>query len=313
MKKVFSVLIFLVLAGGLVLAEASLQEDAEESLEESEPLELPRVLGQAQTQDELDAYNAATQATLTTEKIQLAVDFLGQFPDSGLTPYMHKFLAFAHMDGNEFTQFIEHALKALSELPQDPDILPHLARVRSEQGQISEALKLAKSGQLLWETAEKPAGMPLDIWTVKKYQSLADLSYAYGLALLGRSAKLVGDKSKVVKRAIEQLEKAIKADPEFGRAYLRLGSAYAMLNDAGNTLQSFARAANSNSDIAGIAEGRLKKAYELVNKSSDGLMELIQKERDYIQQRMSQRQAELEGLRQQQEEQPELLPPGLPE
>ena len=313
MKKVFWSLMFLVLTGGLVLAKASLQEDAEESLEKSAPLELPRVLGQAQTQDELDAYNAATQATLTIEKIQLAVSFLGQFPDSGLTPYVHKFLAFAYMDVNEFVQFIEHALKALSELPNDPDILPHLARVYSEQGQLSKALKLAKSGQALWEAAEKPAGMPLDIWAVKKYQSLADLSYAYGLALLGRSTKVVGDKSKVVNRAIEQLEKAIKADPQFGRAYLRLGSAYAMLNDASNTLQYFARAATSSSDIAGIAEDRLKKVYQLVNKSSDGLMELIQKERDYIQQKMSQRRAELEELRQQQEEQPELSPPGLPE
>jgi tetratricopeptide (TPR) repeat protein len=313
MRKGSALLQVFVLAAGLCSSGAAAQQDAQDS-SEAPPPGPPRVIGQAQTQAEFDAYNAATQATLAEEKIQLARAFLEQFPESGLAPHAHKLVAFAYMEVNDFDQFVDHSQEALSELPGDPDIIPHLARVYAEQGNTVKAIQLAKQGQEIWETIEKPEGLPSDKWSAKKDEALADLHYSHGLALLRKVSGMIGDKSTVLKRAAQHLEASAGFDPSFDRAYLRLGSAHTMLNDGEKAILNFARAASLGREAAQAATERLKKVYEFVHKGTDGLEELIQREREFIQKRVAEKEAELERLRQEEEvTQPTLPKFALPE
>ena len=313
MQKGSALLKVFILAASLCPAGAARQQDAQDLPEALPPEPPPRVLGQAQTQEEFDAYNAATQATLSEEKIQLARIFLEQFPDSGLAPHAHKFSAFAYLGMNNFDQFVNHAEKALSELTGDPDIIPHLARIYSEQGETVKAIQLAKQGHEIWGTIEKPEGMPSDRWRMKKDESLADLHYAHGLAMLRRSSELIGDKRESLKLAVQHLEASAEFDPEFDRAYLRLGSAHTMLNDDEKAILSFARAASLSAEAAQAATQRLKRVYESVHKGTDGLEELVQREREYIQQKLAGKAAEIERLRQEEEAQPTFPKFALPE
>ena len=81
MNKGLALLMLFVLAVSLFPIGAVAQEDSQDSVE-ALPSGPQRVIGQARSKEEYEAYSAAVQASLPDEQIQLVRFFLEQFPDS---------------------------------------------------------------------------------------------------------------------------------------------------------------------------------------------------------------------------------------
>src|SRR3989442_14958120 len=96
MKNLFvaAVILALVLTPTFALQAVQQQQQPQQGQQPAQPApKPPRVLGQPQTREEYDKYVAITQATDNQQRVKLSEDFLKDFPDSGLTPYVHQFSA----------------------------------------------------------------------------------------------------------------------------------------------------------------------------------------------------------------------------
>ena len=245
---------------------------------------------------ELASWEVVSQAAVPEEVVRLGKDFLAQFPDSELAPYVHKRLALSYRQMNDHENLILQAEKALELRPDDLDVRPMLALVFAEQGENNRAIDYAQQGLEVLERSEKPADTPVSQWILSRDRGLADANYAQGLAYLKKALTMTGDKEFTLKRSVEYLEKATASDPEYDRAYFRLGDAYARLNDAEKAIQSFARAVAANGIASELAGQMLQKIYEALNRNAQDIGQLTQEQREYIDQKLAEREAHIQQL-----------------
>lgn len=292
----------------------------------------PRIVGQARTQEEFDAWQAIEGAATLGEKAVLAERFLQAYPDSGLTPFAHQVIARNAYQQNDIQNFVQHAEKALEELPRNPDLLTPLAFVYSESGQSQKAIDRAQQALELITNVEYPGGVPAQDWVRQRVQLAADAYYALGRSYLSRfSATSGSDENKAqnpnLRKAIEYLEQSVGQDPSHDYAYFRLGFAYANANEAVKSLENYARAVALGGIAAGPAQDQLERVYEFIKENMGdsqlakmNVGEIVARERQEIQQELAAKQQELqaeaeklmsqEAERQQAQPQPSLgLPP----
>ncbi|MFQ5930277.1 MAG: hypothetical protein ACE5MK_11310 [Acidobacteriota bacterium] len=300
MKALFPLLAAVALASASWLAAAREQQQEEQQeptqQQEQEPFKLPRIVGQAKTQEEMDAWNAVLGALSPQEKIQLGKNFLELYPESGLTSYVHKEMALSYFQTNDNENFINHAEEALQELPTDPAILPTLARAYAERGDNNKAIEKAQKGMEVFQTLEKPMGAPLGQWRFQIDRAKADLNYAEGLALLRKALEMVGDSTALLKRSVDRFQVAADLDPSFDAAYFRLGFAYAKLNDADKAIENYARTAALDSLASGMAREQLQRIYTLLQKDTLGIEQVIEEQREYVQKKIAENEAQIEEL-----------------
>ena len=141
------------------------QQDEGFLLDEDEPLVAPpepvRVVGQAQTKEEFDAWTAIDQTEDLQQKAELAMDFLEFHPKSGLTPLAHQLLALYFQQQNEYEKFVDHGEKAIAELPSSYVLLIELAVGYAERGEVQKALSRAQQGLDGAAAAQQPGQMSL--------------------------------------------------------------------------------------------------------------------------------------------------------
>ena len=285
MKSLFPVFVGATLASvwWLVAGPQQQQPQSEPTRQqEQQPIKTLRVVGQARTQAEFKAWRKIEEVTSPEKKIQLGENFLEQYPESGLTSYVHKAIAFASQKTGNYENFISHAEKALQEMADDPDILPVLALLYAERGENDKALEHSQKALEILQTIDKPESISVGQWTLQREKSMASANYARGFAYLRKSDRTAGDSTAFLKRSVEHLEKAAELDPRFDAAYFWLGTAYVKVDNVEKAIENFARAAALGGTASGLARNRLKKIYEILNKDTKGIEQIIQEQREYI-------------------------------
>ena len=251
---------------------------------------------------EFAAWEVASQSTVPEEVIRLGKDFLVQFPESELAVFVHKRLALSYRQLNDYENIILHAEKALELSPDDFEVRPMLALVFAERGENNRAIDYSQQGLELLETTEKPFDTPVSAWIMLRDRAVADANYAQGLAYLKKSLTLAGDPKFTLERSVEYLEKAAESEPEYDRAYFRLGDAYSRLNDAEKAIQSYARAVAANGIASELAAQMLQRVYEALGQDVEGIGQVTQEQREYIEQKLAEREAHIQQLETEEEQ-----------
>ncbi len=248
------------------------------------------------------AWEMVTQTTVPEEVIRLGKDFLVQFPESALATFVHKRLAISFRQLNDYDNIVLHAEKALELSPDDLEVRPMLALVFAEQGENNRAIDYSQQGLELLETAEKPADNPIGPWIRLRDRAVADANYAQGLAYLKKSLSMAGDPQFTLERSVEYLEKAVESEPEYDRAYFRLGDAYSRLNDGEMAIQSYARAVAANGIASELAAQMLERVFVALNRDVESIGQVTQEQQEFIQQKLAEREASIQQLEAEEEQ-----------
>jgi tetratricopeptide (TPR) repeat protein len=300
-KFFWAPLLLVTMAAGLLAAEAPVQEPSatERTPDPSQAAKPPRVVGRPQSQEEASGWMAIEQAVAMEEKTRLALEFLEKYPTSGLTPFVHQLLAFAYQQANDYDKFVLHGEKTLEELPQNPLILSSLGVAYAQRGHADKALERAGRAVTLMESLQRPIDVPEVEWIIQKDQLEADAHYAMGVAYITLFAKSPAgqkaDDDPNLNKAKAELDRAVELDPLHDRAYYQLGFVSAKFNRGQQAIENYARAAALGGAAQGPAREQLKKVYEVVNRTAEGLEQVIVFQKDYVQQKMKARRDRLEA------------------
>lgn len=262
-----------------------------------EPEPQPRVVGQARTQPEIDAWNAIGQATPDLQ-IQLTQQFLKDFPDSGLTPYAHYTLANIYRQRDDIPNFTLHGEKALEELPDLPDILAYLAFFYSEQGEQLTAIQYAQKSLELLDSMSKPPQLTAAAWASRKFQLSGEAHYAIGRVHLTRGNK--GEEStpddQELVQAADHLQQALDLAPEHPYASFRLAEVYLRQQKLEEAIEAYALTVAMGGMIGDFARPKLQAVYEHVHKNTDGMEDVINQQQEILTQRKTSRHQILEAI-----------------
>ncbi len=272
------------------------------------PAKPPRVVGQAQTKEEFDAWSAIEKTEGFKEKAQLNLEFLQNHPESGLTPLAHQFLALAYQQQNNYEKFVEHGEKAVAELPTSYVLMIELAVGYAERSHPDQAIVYGQRGLEVSTAGTKPAQLTTADFISKRDALQADANYAIGLSHLHHSLKGGSSKDEMVELARVHLEKAIELDPNHERAYLRLGRVYLTQQNADQALDAFARAVAVGGVTQEIAQGQLEQLYTFIHKKTDGMDEAVAKGKEFVAQKSAEKEAKLQEIQDQEAQQ--LTQPG---
>jgi tetratricopeptide (TPR) repeat protein len=263
------------------------------------PAKPPREVGKPQSQEELDAWIAIERAATLDEKGQLAESFLTRFPESGLTPYAHQLLALRYQEENNYEKFVLHAEKTLEDLPGNFLILSTLAAAYAQKDQSDKAIDRAERSLAALVSAQRPPMLSEAEWMVQREQISADAHYALGSAYVSRHQKAPaakGTDDANLKKAVEELQQATTLDPTHDRAYYHLGFAFARQDDAEKALEAYARAVAIGGVARQLAREQLEKVYQFVYQNTDGLEQVVEQQKQYVQAQLAARQAKVDSL-----------------
>jgi len=263
----------------------------------------PRVVGQPQTQEELNAWVAIEKAATFEEKGKLAEEFLTKYPDSGLTPFAHQLLAFRYQQENNFDKFAFHAEKTLEELPQNAIMLSVLSAAYAQKGQSDKAIDRAQKCLQVLVQATKPPQLGDGEWMLQKDQLAADAHYALGVAYVTKYQQAPspsGQPDANLAKAVEELTMAVELDPSHDRAYYHLGFAFAKQNKADKAIENYARAVALGGIAQNLAREQLQRVYQFVYKNTDGLEQAIATQKAYVEKQVAEKQARAQNFQAQQ-------------
>lgn len=257
------------LVGGLQQETPPPQEgQAPEGVLPSVPVELPRVLGEARTPEEWEAWQLVERSTRLAEKAGLAESFLQNYPDSGLTANAHYIIAQNYYQTGDIENFVLHAEEAIAEIPDAPELLAQLSFFYAENGQAAQAIDRATRSLEVIERVEKPASVPANQWVDQVYQLKAEANYALGRAHLSRMSRTENRaEDPNLKIAIEHLQNTLRYDPRHDYACFRLGFAERNSNNAAGALMAYGKAVVIGGVAAQPAQGQLEDVLSIVKVS----------------------------------------------
>ncbi|HEY2933826.1 MAG TPA: hypothetical protein VGK99_18975 [Acidobacteriota bacterium] len=263
----------------------------------------PRVLGQPQTREEYDAYDAITKAADLQQRAKLSEDFLQKFPDSGLAPFVHQIAATTYQQLNNFEKLAEHGEAALKEIPSPGDavLLTILSSAYADRGKPDLALERAEKAAKGIESLQTPPNIDPAEFAKGKNQLLATIYSAKGVAYLVKAQEARAKKTASpppadpaqkdppdpnLDLAITNLNKALELNPKDDFVYYRLGIVYTLKNDAENATSAYARsvAIGGNEVVGKMARENLKAVTRAVLKSKEGADPSDQKITDAMEQ-----------------------------
>lgn len=269
-----------------------------------------RVPGQAGSPQEMEAFKqlAATQAR--EERIRLGNAFLANYPNSGLSSYVHHILANAY-GFSDPQQYVTHAEAALVELPNSPSLLATLAFIYAETGKTELGAERGKAALELLETLEKPPQLSDAAWLMEKMEIGGQSNYAIGRYLLGQADPEKPDHEEKLQQASQYLFRAMEQLPDDPYSAFRLAETYLQMEEDEKALTYFARTAAVGGSVGEIADRRVRELYEIVHSNSDGLEELLAKQKEALEKAREARRNMLQAVTEQTSNtQPGTPPPG---
>lgn len=287
---------YLVLALSVTLPLRAQEPPTEPTEPAAGPPAVPRVVGQAQTQAELDSWHAIEDASDLKQKEDLAERFLATYPESGLTPYIHYSLANAYRKANQTEAFVQAAEKALQEL-QLPEVSSDLAFLYAETGRGELAVERANQTLDSLKAMRLPRNATPADWARACHRARGNANYALGRVELDHSMSLDGDAARqALTRSADFLERSIQEEPENPYPAFRLGQSYTNLGRLEEAIQNYARATAVGGVIGPYARQKLEEVYRFVHEDLEGLDKAVQQQRRRIADEVAARAKELQQL-----------------
>lgn len=268
------------------------------------PEPLPRVIGQARSQAEYDAWMVVENAADLGEKALLAERFLETYPDSGLTPYAHMYIALDNYQAGDTESFVVHAEKAVDEIPDAAELLGRLAFAYAEGlGQSRKAIDRGEKALAALEKLEKQPGVPAEDWVAQRDQLRADAFYAIGRAYLNLFTSAATNPETRAEhphllKAIDYFQKAVEVDPGNDYAYFRLGFAHLNANNIDQALKAYAHAVAVGGIAAQPSEAKIEEVHKVVQESMPdeeaanmSTQEILERGQQSLQERIAEREA----------------------
>lgn len=212
-------------------------------------------------------------------KVRLAGSFLQQFPDSGKAAFAHQLVAIDARNNNDDDRFFHHAEESLKGIPNNLALLIPLAMGYAEKGQAERAIELASNGIQVLDAVERPPQISPPEWEQRKRLLGAELRYALGRAYLEKAVGQAGGDAQADGKHLDQavvfLQEAVQQNPAHDYATFRLAFARARQGHTHEALQWYARTVAIGGTASDAARPDLEALYRAVNKSAEGLEELI--------------------------------------
>ena len=197
---------------------------------------------QAQTQDEFDRYLVIIVEPRAPERVRLAEQFLAAYPDSDLRAAIYEHQLLAYQELNDFDAMLRTGARIL---PLLPDNLPTLLT-------LALAMPNATSGRAdadsLLHAAESYARRALDV--IERKQIPRQIAFSewkeYRCSLQAQAHEALGHvamKRGRIAEAVAEFEQATRLQPSpEGRAFFRLGVAYARAGQIAKAREALQRA-----------------------------------------------------------------------
>ena len=276
------------------------QPEQEQPQEEEDLVKLPRVVGEARSQEEFEDWKTIEQTENMSEKAELAEQFLHSYPDSGLTAFAHHVLAEAAYQENDIENFIVHGEEVLLERPETPELLAPLASLYSEKRQIFKATDYANRALQLLDQLEKPGGVSSIEWVTQVHELRVSSYYALGRSQL--ESWRLSLSPEQLQEAIEHFNRTLELDPEHGYAAFRLGFAQLKARDPEAALEAYARATVLDGPAAEPSRSHLEKILTDLKKNSESksaqtsIEQLLEEERKQLQAQLVEKEQKLNVL-----------------
>jgi tetratricopeptide (TPR) repeat protein len=237
-------------------------------------------LGQAGSQQELDAYNKMHNEVDPAEKRGLIDKFAGDYPESGLLAYVYQDGVYLGRQSNNIEMMAEYGEKSLELWPENYTLLTELGSVYVQRHGVEQAETKARRALELIALADKPAHMTELQWAEGRKMLMASNHTTLGYVNLRRAqAGQEGTARRSdAEDAISAFQHALEYEPTNDFALYGLGFAYAILNDYPDAESNLAKAVAVNGIIVASARNLLEEIYKSQhNQSLNGLEQVIAK------------------------------------
>jgi hypothetical protein len=235
-------------------------------------------LGQAGSQQELDAYNRMHNQFEPYEKRRLIEQFVRDYPDSGLLAYAYQDGAYLGRQANNIEMMAEYGEKSLELWPENYTLLTELGSVYVQRERIGEAEVKAQSALNWIETAERPAYMPDPQWAEVRRILISSNCSTLGFVHLRRAqaSKDAGNRKSEAEHALSWFVRAQQMQALDDFTFYGLGFTCVVLNDYPNAESNLAKAVAVNGIVTASARTLLEEIYKSQhNQSLNGLEQII--------------------------------------
>jgi tetratricopeptide (TPR) repeat protein len=235
-------------------------------------------LGQAGSQQELDAYNRMHNQFDPNEKKNLIDQFVRDYPDSGLLAYAYQDGVYLGRRANNIEMMAQYGEKSLELWPENFTLLTELGSVYVQRERINEAELKAQSALDLLESAERPAYMAESQWAEVRRILISSNCSTLGFVHLRRAlaSKEAGYRKSEAEGALSWFVRAQQMQPLDDFTLYGFGFAYVMLNDYPNAESNLAKAVAVNGIVMASARTLLEEIYKSQhNQSLNGLEQII--------------------------------------
>lgn len=234
-------------------------------------------LGQAGSQQELDAYNRMHNEVDPAEKRSLIDKFANDYPESGLLAYVYQDGVYLGRQSNHIEMMAEYGEKSLDLWPENYTLLTELGSVYVQRGRVDQAEVMASRALELVAVADKPAYMTEQHWAEGKKMLLAGNNTTLGFVELRRAqaSEEAAVRKGGAENAIAAFHRALEHQPNDDFALYGLGFAYAILNDYQHAESNLAKAVAVNGIVVTNARNLLEEIYRSQHNQSLAGLELV--------------------------------------
>ena len=228
-----------------------------------------RVLGTAQTDEEFEAYQLAVKSHAPQEAARNAEGFLKEYPNSGLSPYVHKVAVIAYQQLNDREKVISHGEAMLKDLPDNVAVLAILAQAYVESDDPAKAISRAETALKAFSGMPRPASITDTEWQARRDTIESNIRLSLGTAELTMALEddRPNQKNEALGRAVENLQKSLASNPQLDAASYRLGLAYLAKNDQDAAAKYFAWTVALGESLSKTGEAKLEQVCQAQGKA----------------------------------------------
>jgi tetratricopeptide (TPR) repeat protein len=237
-------------------------------------------LGQAGSQEELDAYNHIRSERDAATKKRLIDQFVLKYQASGLLVYVYQDGVYLARQLGDIEMMAEYGEKALELWNDNYPLLTDLGSAYVHRNRIAEAEKMAGRALQAIASAEKPAYMTESQWGESVKMLKACNLTTMGFVHLRRAQASTDPALRLTEAeiAINPFERALELNPRDDFALYGLGFTWTIQNHYAQAESNLAKAVALNGAVMASARRILEEIYKSRhNQSLEGLEQVIAK------------------------------------
>lgn len=271
---------FLFLCAMVLLFSMPVRAQTKEPQKAAETAPVKLRLGQAGSQQELDAYNKMHNEVDPAQKKILIDEFVRDYPESGLLAYVYQDGVYLGRQSNNIEMMAEYGEKSLELWPENYTLLTELGSVYVQRDRVEQAEVNAKRALELVDAAERPGPMTVQQWAEGKKMLMSSNLTTLGFVHLRRAQASLEPhfRKSEAENALPWFVRALEYHPTDDFALYGFGFACVILNDYPNAESNLAKAVAVNGIVMASARSLLEDIYKSQhNQSLEGLDQVIAK------------------------------------